>query len=622
MPDSNLRINIEAQLAALREYVELLKRAEDGIRSYNEAAGTGGGGGPPAPGGGGGVTPSPSGPSAPVAPSQEGEGTPGPSAPVAPSQAGGGGGGATLQAGVGAAMSGSMGSAGALIGGLVGGGLGSMIGAEAGGLLDSIRGRPGSLQRVVTSTFMGPPGAAPMAVGRFALNMANKAATFGLGQSPLSFILSSGDAFMRISTELTRVGRAFREAADGATTFGNSMGYTLEQSAALAATLGGQTNAIDRGVGQRYLGVARDRGMNAGAAMGAFGSIQRLNFGHALTQRQLTGLLGRASQLSMGQGRLPEYLEAISSYMDQQLERTGHSNVMGAGNLSLLAPMMFGGNPDDPLVQGRRGARFVGQLSAGFDKSQVRATMLRALGYGQRSDLSYTQAIKQIEAGATDPSNLATLYRYLSEGGYGPEAMKVVMAQTFGIRMWEASSMVDAMGTPGVLGMMEGTLSQGDAGYDAARKRFMEGLDPGRRAAFERGGFAALGRESISSGEGYAVRRESLQMEFGPVVAQIKNDMLTASTSIAHSIRNLIQMDLGEALIDASRRIVEFADTMEEVTKGIRDRGGLFDVLREETRERIPGAIAPRLPPPRGNDLQPMDMDSYWRSGPNRPLRD
>lgn len=606
MPDSTLRIVAEGQLAELREYVQLIERADRALESFNRTAGsapagTGGGGGggsammgPTAPG------PSPArawsddaptevipgrgpGGAAPSAPrtateAREGRG-PGPSTPAAPSDDMGPVNDPDATAArldqqraamFRAARSSQAGSAfGGLIGGAVGGAFGGAVGQEAGGMIDSIMGRSGTWQRAATSALtLNPVGTVwhgAQAAGKNLYDLAS----WGIGEDPIQMIMGSGSKYMQISTALAQVSHQFREAAKGAELFGNSMGFTLSQAAGLSQALGAQTDSIDPGAGVDYLGFARNRGLDPMQAMHTLGSMSRLQESR-LSGGQLMAMGGRASLLGMGQGRLGEYQRQVLAIMEQQHGRSGRADAESAGLMTQFTAAMFGGGE---AGLGMSGANLVQRMSGGFDRPAVKSTMLRALGYGQQGGPSYVDAMQQIEEGATDPQNLYTLYDYLRNDGVGGDGMKVVMGQAFGLKMFEADALVGALANPDVRALMSG-----DKSKEGAVKEYMRSLTPRQRGAFgDDQDFGGLGRLAVSAGESYAVKKESLVMKFGPKMADLQLDVLNATDNVVQTVQNLIGDGLGNAAKQATEALEDFTGAMRDLTEpggGLPTRNG------------------------------------------------
>jgi hypothetical protein len=299
----------------------------------------------------------------------------------------------------------------------------------------------------------------------------------------------------------------------------------------------------------------------------------------------------------MGQGRFTEYAQSVSSIMEQQMARTGHADTDSAAALSMFAGMTFRGSEHG---LGMGGASFIQRLSAGFDRPAVQSTMLRALGYGQGDGPSYVDAMQQIESGATDKQNIMTLYDYLRSDGVGGDGMKVVMGQAFGLKMFEASELVDALSNPGVRAYMSG-----DADKEGAVKEYMKGLKPNQRAALADSGLPGLGRLAISAGEGFATQKEALVMKFGPQMAALQMDILEASSNVAQTIKNLLGEDFAKAIQDATEQVVIFTGKLEEwsrnkdldgiTTDAARVTGGrgLYDMQMGPTRVGAPGIYLP-----------------------------
>lgn len=605
MPDSTLRIVAEGQLAELREYVALIERADRALGQFNRTAASapaGPGGGQLSPAGSAMMGPSAPGPSPAstwsedamteiipgrlsgrmgqdiihgvspamaeakadamgkpspaVAPSKV---APTPSAPSAPSE---GDRGATQAAMFRAATSGSASTAGSLIGGAAGGALGAALGGYAGGKVDSLMGPSGSWQRTAFSALtLNPAGAlyhGTIAAGRTAYS----AAAWGIGEDPIAMVLGSGSRYMQISKALTQVAQTFREASQGATTFGNSLGYTLDRSVALSQALGAQTNALDPVSGANYLGFARGMGLDPMSAMGTFGGMQRIQ-GRPLSPMELIQMGGQARKIGMGQGRFGEQTQALLSIMEQAEQRTGHADASQAGALSMFAAHVFrreDGTFGD-LGLGAKGAGFIQRLSAGFDRPAVQSTMLRAMGYGQAGGPSYVDSMQKIEAGVNDTQNLAKLYNYLRADGVGGDGLKVVFKEAFGLRMHEASSLVEALSNPEVMRYMSG-----DAGAAEAASSYVQGLKPEQRAALRDGGLVGLGRSAISAGEGYETQKEALVMKFGPQMAALQLDILKATSSVAQSIKNLLGEEFSGSVKKATGAVAAFAEQLEDAT--------------------------------------------------------
>jgi hypothetical protein len=385
----------------------------------------------------------------------------------------------------------------------------------------------------------------------------------GLGTSLSGFLLAAPQRYLALSESITTVGRKFREADENATRFGGSLGYTIARTAQLADTLGRETNTVNRGQFQRNAGFARFTGMDPGAAMRGFGSIERLS-GGPMTDPQMAQLLATAKSRGMDQGRLEEFVEDLTDSIRGQFQTTGRATMQQALATQGLQSIVYG--PDDPRRSGDK--TFLSGLQATMTGSDVMKTyLMRAMGYGKAGGPGYIDAKVRTEAGLHDSRNVIDLFESFQQRGMGRGAQFRALESVAGgnLSAHQLNALVSSLGTKEGLDRYR-ELAGKDSG--GSMKAFMAMLDPASKEAFEQAGFGKLGEKHISAGEAIDVRIERMMMTVGKPIAEAIPPLQNAIESIAGAMQNLTGVEWGTLIPSMARGIEKIAKLADQMSSG------------------------------------------------------
>lgn len=385
----------------------------------------------------------------------------------------------------------------------------------------------------------------------------------GLGTSLSGFLLAAPQRYLALSESITTVGRKFREADENATRFGGSLGYTIARTAQLADALGRETNTVNRGQFQKIAGFARYSGMDPGAAMRGFGSIERMT-GSSMTDPQMVATLATAKSRGMDQGRLEEFMQDLQSSVQQQFHTTGRATMQQALATQGLQSIVYAS--DDPRRSGDK--NLLGGLHSTMTGSDSMKTyMLRAMGYGQKGGPGYIEAKIRGEAGLHDSRNVVDLFQSFQSRGMGTGAQFRALESVSGGNL--SAHQINALVT--TLGTKEGLDKYREiAGKDGAgsMESFMAMLDPSGKEAFAKGGFGKLGEKFVSEGESIDVRIERMMMSVGKPIAEAIPPLQNAIESIAGTMQSLTGVDWATLIPDMARGIESMAKFAENMAGG------------------------------------------------------
>lgn len=408
----------------------------------------------------------------------------------------------------------------------------------------------------------------------FVGSAAGMAIGLGLGSSLSGFFLQSGQKYMELSKVLTHVNRRFRETGESVGYMGARLGYTIGQTAQYVETLGSKTNAVSGSQVRRYLGFAREMGLDPGTAMSELGSLQR-NVGSELTERQLMSLVGRARSMGMGQGRFGEFVQSTAQIAQMQLQAQGRASLTGAMTAQRLPGQVFGA--DDPRAQGSAGVDFMSRLNGVMTQGgPMQSYMMRVMGYGREDGPDYITMRKRLHEGVFNSANIIDLFGSFQEQGLGKAAQFRALESVSNGKLspHDLERLVGALGTQEGLERYRKAAMSGEAedalAYAASLTRDEQ------KTLMGGGGFEALARRGgrISKGEWRAVGLESMQMEAGEVVADVMEDMRGTIKSIAGMFQNLIGADIGSVITGISGNIEKLANFAERLSEPVGALGG------------------------------------------------
>jgi len=404
---------------------------------------------------------------------------------------------------------------------------------------------------------------------------ATTAAVMGLGQGITGFFLTSGQKYMELSRVITHLGRRFREAADDVHSFGGTMGFTIAQTSQFVETLGTQTNRVTRPQVQRYLGFARDRGVDPGEAMSRLGTMERVMGGRQLSDVQLAMLSGRATQMGMGQGRMEEFLGVTTQLAESMFQQTGTANFGQTLGLQTLPGQVFGMN--DPRAQGQAGNQFLQGLHATMTGGgPMKSYMMRAMGYGKPGGPGYIEMKKRLEAGIYDSENITDLFSSFQERGMGRGAQFRALESVAGgqLKAYQIEALVSTLGTEKGLEQFKANMA---GGGESAMREFYAGLTFKDEATFKGGGFADLGRARgrIGLGESAGVQLEGMQMAVGAPVARGMLDMRESIANIGSMLQNIMGVDFAGLFTGLTGAVKSATELIERVSEEPRWKGSV-----------------------------------------------
>lgn len=580
MGTSKLRIQVEARAEAMRDWAAAVREAREALGSLNDevqrsggaVGGTRAGGGPhrdsPSPQGAGTNAPPKSMDDAkPSGATVSGDKEPESQKPRDRAQPRGDTlGGVAEMLGAGAAGGAAIGAAAGIVQGAMSGGPGRMVGSLGGAALGvgvgALTGGVGLIPGALGGAFLGGSagGMIDSMVGGIG-HAISSAVGFGIGQDPLSFVMGSGGKYLELSRAIQQVDARFRDAAGSAAFFGQSMGYTIDESSRLMTQLGSMSNYVTRRQSTRYLGFGRTLGIEQGTNLAALGGMQRYT-GETIGGDALVQAAGLAARQDMSRGRMGEFLQAMEGVVQSIARSTGRLGpdlMTSAGGVMQLGTQVFGTNE---FGRGSGGVDFANRLNATMTQGgTMRSYMLRAMGMGSAGGPGYREAMMQLEGGIFDSRNLPLLFRSMQSRGLGENEQFVALQQLSGgnMKAWEIDKLVREMNREGGLQRYEAAM-QGD---EDMREAFLADLDPRSRKAFEAAGFEGSGRRRISVGEGRAVRLEAIQMRLGKTMSEIMESSEKMFTDLIDAVTKWFPT-LGDDLKFLGNKMSEMTSWLKE----------------------------------------------------------
>lgn len=346
-----------------------------------------------------------------------------------------------------------------------------------------------------------------------------------LGGSALGFLFSAGEQFMEVDRILGQLQQRFGKAGGDVRGFGADLGYTVEQAAELATVLGSVENSFSGSTARRYTGFARVRGLDPSQTVGQLATIGRVS-GGVLGNAALSGILGGASAVGMGRGRLSEYLGVLSEMMQQQQAVMGEGDFRSQQRNLGMINSAFGGKD---IGTGRNAQDIAGRLQGVMTGGGLNTFLMRAMGYGSDPNLGYVEMRKRMEAGINDPRNLTSLFETFQKRGYSTDQMFRVMESVSGgsMRAVEIDALVKQLGTK--------------EGLDAYNKGETAVAMPGTD-------FGKAGAGTVRRGEARAVQLEAMKLDIGDTVSEMMNDLTGAAMNLMDATKALTGTGLSDAI--------------------------------------------------------------------------
>lgn len=438
-------------------------------------------------------------------------------------------------------------------------------------------------EQYLSGSWLGQGGQVRERAPSFLRNAASTAVGVGLGQGLMGFLLSSGTTWLELSKAIEHLGRRFRETGESAAFMGSRMGYTITQTAGMLEVMGGETNRTSR---MGYLfrqgtGFARTVGVDPTEALRFQGRMGRLG-AREVSTRDLLSVFGSARMQGMDEGRLGEHLSMLEGLAQEAFARTGRGDVSDAVRLTSAIGSGFERAGLGELGRGNALGGLLGRLNSTFTADgPMGVFMMRAMGYGGPGS-DYIAMRKRMDAGifgTEGRENLALFFKTLEERGYGREGMFKALEDASGGRLnaTEIDALVSTLGTAegrrlltrpralaevGLSGLLE-SLPEGQR--EATRKAFMSALEGtlGDSSAFE-----TEGRKHIALGEAVGVKREAMQLAVGREVAVSMANMQDSLMNIAGMLSDLLGANPLEAMSEFTGAVRDLSAWGRSMTKG------------------------------------------------------
>lgn len=408
-----------------------------------------------------------------------------------------------------------------------------------------------------------------------------------LGGSALGFIMSAGEEFMEVDRILGQLDQRFGD-AQGIRQFGAQLGYTVEQAASLATILGAVEGSFSSRVASRYTGFARVSGLDPQQTVGQLAVIGRMS-GAPLSNAALSSLAGGAESVGMGRGRLNEYLDVVGAMMAQQQQVMGSADVTTQQRTLELISRAFGGRD---VGTGRNALDIAGRLQGVMTGGGLTPFLMRAMGYGRDPNISWTDIMKQSEAGINDPRNLTAIFDVFQQRGLSREQMTRSLYSVSGgqLKVSEIEALVNQLATP-----------EGLEAYNAGGKQTGTATD-----------YAAAGAGTVRTGEARAVQLQGMKLDVGDTVAQMMGDLTAATQNLMKASENLFGGGIGDVATGLSGAIVKGTEAIETATALIEDMWRWWkgdgkpppDLTPEQRRIDAEAAPKPGQRPPAGANLR------------------
>jgi hypothetical protein len=343
-----------------------------------------------------------------------------------------------------------------------------------------------------------------------------------LGGSALGFLFSAGEQFMEVDRILGQLDQRFGN-AQGVREFGSRLGYTVEQAASLATILGSVENRFSARTASRYTGFARVAGLDPEQTVGQLALIGRMG-GATLSNAGLAGISAGAARVGMGQGRMPEYLEVLGAMMAQQQQVMGSADVGTQQRTLEMISRAFGGRD---IGTGHNALDIAGRLQGVMTGGALTPFLMRAMGFGRDPNISWTDIMKQSEAGINDPRNLTAIFDVFQQRGLSREQMTRSLYSVSGgqLKVSEIEALVNQLATP-----------EGLEAYNAGGKQTGTATD-----------YAAAGAGTVRTGEARAVQLQGMKLEVGDTVSQMMGDLTAAAQNLMRASENLFGGGIGDA---------------------------------------------------------------------------
>jgi len=422
----------------------------------------------------------------------------------------------------------------------------------------------------------------------FASNTASTAVGMALGSSIEGFFLTSAQKYMEVDTILTKLRRTLRGAGDDANYFLGEFGQTASESAGIAGALGAQVNKVARRDLREYTGFAKTFGLDPTGAAGQLGGIQQLTRGGgALSTDTLAQVFGEAISQGMERGRFGEHMGVLAGRADKMFDATGRMDPLQALDVMGIGRAVFGA--DDERGKGRRGDKFTDQVHGMLTQGgPMEYYLMQQMGYGTKSNkMSYMDVRERLEAGVNDPRNLQMLFKGFQAQGLG-ENMQFAALEKSGIPAHALAAMVKKFNTPEGMAELDEIAGQfGGVSMDETaikrRQRFMQSIGLRGSAAegflseeqmayglegeFKVGQFAAEGRKHIGRGEINKVKTEQMQLAVGGVTSQVIVDLQGTLMNLAGATSNLADIDIGAFFTEASGFMRDASGWMKQMSE-------------------------------------------------------
>lgn len=397
----------------------------------------------------------------------------------------------------------------------------------------------------------------------FLSNTASTAIGVAIGSSILGMPMASLDTYLQLSKVLTQVKARFRDAEEGATSFGRSMGYSMGESAQFAETLGKVSNNLEGG--KRYLGFARAMGADPNAALTSLGRLGDLS-GGSLSNADLNRLRGSAGAVGMDMGRMDEFLTRLESATMAQFRQTGAMDPSTAATMMTMPAAFFGqhtpGATENTSLMGG-----LNEMLSGKTGDTFQTYMMRAIGYGSDPTMSYRKARMQVSRGAYDEDNYNALIQQPDFAEIiGSDATQESKADA----IFKALSTYKGSMTEGDLSVLSEVMASGASPYEASK----------RMMAVNKADQDYNVITNVSTGESFNNQKESRMYKLGAELAPSLDELVGTVDSLVGMARNFLGGDFFKNIESAMKGVEKFAERIEQAT---REPGEKFQKMAGET---------------------------------------
>lgn len=334
---------------------------------------------------------------------------------------------------------------------------------------------------------------------------------------------------------------------------GQRYGYSMTDTAAQAAGIGRATGNI--GAVTQAQALSRGFGMDVGESGAIMGTLRAS--GHQFSgsdgrggsgNDQLKKIIAAGFASGLERARMPEFIEGVGALVSTA-QRSLSGQVNGEGYAGLLAML---GRSGQPGMQGAAGAGVLAKLDAGIKApgggDAGRAILMQALGFGTPGGtLSYTDVLRQMEKGASDPSNLRKILETSAQRNGNASDGQALELQTLfpGLGLSQVDSVVSALGQ----GNFDGAFAMLQEQMAASKSIEEQGLDEMKGMGHTLEHIARLENRLVDMGEPIMESTRNMQEVLNDTIAEGWPAVVSGITTIAQGVRiiaDLVQHHFGD----------------------------------------------------------------------------